>query len=92
VSAQHEGHNISQHGGNTTATDSTPKIHAAAAERRTWLGVRLTFIGIALALYLAWWRYQVVKERRAKLKKKEGPPAGPLADSPHRLPRQRRGR
>ena len=90
VTAQHEGHNMAQHGGRTTATDSTPRMRAAAAERRTWLGVRWAFVGISMALYFAWWRYQVVKERRAKLAKKEGRTPSPPVDQPRRLPRQRR--
>jgi hypothetical protein len=82
VSAQHQGH--------TTVTDSTARMRAAAAEHRTWLGVRLAVIGIALALYLTWWRHQVVKERRARLRKEDGRSADPPAEQPRLLPRQRR--
>ena len=92
VWAQHEGHNMTQHGGHTTATDSTQRMRAAAAEQRAWLGVRLAFIGIGLALYFAWWRYQVVMERRARLREKEGRTTSRPIDEPRPLPRQRRRR
>ena len=82
--AQHEGHGV--------PTDSTSRRRAVAAERRTWLGVRLALMGIVLALYLAWWRYQVVRRRRPKSKKKQGRDVSSPAEQPRRLPRQRRRR
>jgi hypothetical protein len=84
ASAQHEGHG--------TATDSTSRMRAVAAERRKWLGVRLALMGVVLALYLAWWRYQVVTRRRPKAAKKQGRDVGSPAEQPRPLPRQRRRR
>ena len=84
ASAQHEGHG--------TATDSTSRRRAVAAERREWLGVRLALFCILVALYLAWWRYQVVRRRRPKSAKKQGRDVSSPAEQPRRLPRQRRRR
>lgn len=90
--AQHGGHDTAQHASVTAATDSTPKMRAMAAEQRTWLGVRLAFIGIALGAYVAWWRYHVVKERRAKLAKKQGRTGSQLVEKRHPSVRQGRRR
>ena len=81
---------LAQHQSHTMVTDSTARMRAAAAEQRTWLGVRLAIIGIALALYLIWWRHRVVKERRARLRKEDGRSVSPPAEQPRPLPRQRR--
>ena len=78
-----------QHAGHTMPPD--PTLRARAAEQRTWLGVRLGFIVGFVALYVVWWRYQVVRARRAKLNRKEGR-SDKASESPHRLPRQRRRR
>ena len=90
VSAQHEGHRMTQHEGHAMPTDSTARMRAAAAEQRTWLGIQIGFVVGALILYLAWSIYQTVKERRARLAKKEGRPASPPTPQPRSLPRQRR--
>jgi hypothetical protein len=90
ASAQHEGHPMTQHEGHAMPTDSTPRMRTAAAEQRTWLGIQIGFFVGALVLYLAWWIYQTVKERRARLAKTEGRAATQPAEQSRPLPRQRR--
>ena len=81
-----------QHVGHSMPTDFTPRTRTDAAQRRTWLGIRLGLTVGFLVLYVVWWRYQVVRARRSNRKRKEGHSASPPDDSSHRLPRQRRRR
>jgi membrane protein implicated in regulation of membrane protease activity len=68
----------------------TSGLRGLKAEQHTWLAMRLWFIGIVIALFLAWQWYEIAKQKRARLAKKAARDVGKSATRPRQLPRQRR--